>query len=213
MSEKTKQLDNCAFRVDLDSEIKTLSGKSLKALLGLFAHLENLGLRNGQCRDSALGGDRSATLHEVLAKSQPFGAARLKRPCFRDLGRQVISAAKAQVLDLGARNQKLQSLVLINSWPVAEQLWSEFLPDCKTPLFMLSFLEDLWGINPGQSESNSHALARHWHRFILIQAEIENLMSQRQSLLELSNALELHLGTWLEGFGKLLEKLDEESIA
>ncbi len=213
MSQKTKQIEKLSFRVDLDSEIRIMSARCLKSLLGLFAHLENLGMCQKQQLLSVPSGERAARSQLLSALSQQVAATRLKRPCFRQLGRQVLGAAKSQVQVLQARTEEIQFLVLINNWPAADQLWSEFLPECKTPLFLLSFLEELWEINPGQSKSVGHAFARHWHRFILIQAEVENLLSSRQSLLELSNALELNLGSWLEGFEKLLEKLDEDSIA
>jgi hypothetical protein len=213
MSEKTKQIEDLPFRVDLDSEIRTMSGRCLRSLLGLFAHLENLGMCQKQYSHSIPPRNRASKSQVVSAQSQQTAPTRLKRPCFRELGRRVLGAAKSQVQVLQVRIEEIQFLVLINDWSAADQLWSEFLPDCRTPLFMLSFLEELWEINPGQLKSNSHALARHWHQFILIQAEVENLLSHRQSRLELSNALELHLGAWLEGFGKLLEKLDEDSIA
>ena len=52
MSEKTKQFDH-SFQVNLDSEVTTLSGRSLRSLLELFAHLESLGMRQpkGRAKD------------------------------------------------------------------------------------------------------------------------------------------------------------------
>jgi hypothetical protein len=45
-----------------------------------------------------------------------------------------------------------------------------------------------------------------------VQAEIENLLTRRQSLIELSIALEIHLGHWLDRFNDILAKIDEESM-
>jgi hypothetical protein len=208
MSEKTKQIDNSSFQVDLDSEIHTMSGRSLRSLLGLFAHLESLGMREAEGRYLIAGRPGALAPHRASPKSGRGG-----RTCFRRLGRQALCAAKSQVRALHARSQEVQSLLLINDWPVAERLWLELMLGCKTPLCILSFLEELWGIRPGRLESGSQALARHWHQFILIQAEVEILLSHRQSLVELSDTLEAHLGSWLKQFGEILEKLDEESIA
>src|SRR5581483_733411 len=202
MSEKTKQLDNCSFRVDLGSEIRSMSGGGVRSLLGLFAHLESLEMRHEPGPERAADGNQSSRSREVLAKGQPFAAARSKRICYRELGSQVISTAKSQVRILRARTQEIQSLVLINNWPVANRLWSELLPDCRTPLFMLCFLEELWGIIPSRPDSNDRPLARHWQQFILVQAEVEILLARRQSLLELSDTLETHLGLWLKHFGE-----------
>jgi len=248
MSQKTKQPDNCSFRVDLDSEIRTLSGRSLKSLLGLFAHLESLGMRQAKKQYAIAGksagfmsrplknssmrrrrGDESQIslvsegkvrdasprlLHfRQAAKSRLFKSDRMEPTCFRKLGRQALCAAKSQVRVLRARAQEIQSLLLINDWPVAERLWPALLLDCKTPLFVLSFLEELWEIHPDRLEFDGRALARHWHQFILVQAEVEIHLSRRQSLVELSDALEAHLGPWLKQFGEILEKLDEESVA
>lgn len=213
MSEKTKQLDKHSFRANLDGEIRTLSSRSVRSLSGLFAHLESLGSRHEPGPIPAPDTDRAARSREVMAKSQPSAAARLKRIRFRELGRQLIRTAKSQVRVLRARTQEVQSLVLINNWAVADRLWSGLAPDCKTPLFVLCILEELWGINPGRPEADDQALARQWQQFILIQAEVEILLARRQSLLELSDTLETQLGLWLKRFDELLEELDEESMA
>ncbi len=213
MSEKTKQFDSSSFQADLDSEIRTMSGRSLRSLLGLFAHLESLGMREAEGRYLIAGRQGALAPHRASPKSVAPKGGRRGRPCFRKLGRQALCAAKSHVRALHARSQEIQSLLLINDWPVAERLWLELMLGCKTPLCILSFLEELWGIHPGGLESGGQALARHWHQFILIQAEVEILLSRRQSLVELSDTLEAHLGSWLKQFGEILEKLDEESIA
>ena len=89
-------------------------------------------------------------------------------------------------------------------------MWAELLPDCKTPLFELNFLEELWGICPDNLEAGGWSLTRHWQQFVLIQAEVEVLIARRQSLLQLSDTLEGHLGLWLKRFTDILEKLDEK---
>lgn len=212
MSEKTKTFENRSFRVDLDGKIKTLPGKSLKSLLGLFAHLESRGMCQKWYSSFVPAGKQVSRQDQVLPEYQSFLADRSEHICYRRLGRQVIYAAKSQVQVLKARAQEIQSLVLINSWPVAERLWSELLPDCRTPLFMLSFLEELWGINLDRLDPNGRPPARLWHRFIVVQAEVESHLSRRQNLLELSDVLETHLGSWLKQFDETLDKLDEESI-
>jgi hypothetical protein len=213
MSEKTKQFDNCSFQVDLGSEIRTLSGRSLRSLLGLFAHLENLGMRQAEGRYPIPSRQGLFAPQHLSPKHPMLKGGSNGRTCFRRLGRQALRAAKSQVRALHARSQEILSLLVINDWPVAERLWLELMLDCKTPLCILSFLEELWGIHSGGLESNGRTLARHWHQFILIQAEVEILLSRRQSLVELSDALEAQLGAWIKQFGEILEKLDEESIA
>jgi hypothetical protein len=39
------------------------------------------------------------------------------------------------------------------------------------------------------------------------------LLARQESLLDLSNTLERDLGCWLTHFGKILQKLDEESLS
>src|SRR5580698_3479889 len=97
MSEKTKQIEDLPFRVDLDSEIRTMSGRCLRSLLGLFAHLENLGMCQKQYSRSLPSRNRASKSQVVSAQSQQTTTTRLKRPCFRELGRQVLCAAKSQV--------------------------------------------------------------------------------------------------------------------
>ena len=71
MSEKTKQNDNSSFQVDLDSEIRTLSGRSLRSLLGLFAHLESLGMRQAEGRYLISGGQVASAPHRTSAQGRP----------------------------------------------------------------------------------------------------------------------------------------------
>jgi hypothetical protein len=214
MSESVKTAAKNPFLIDLDGEIVTLPGKSLESMMGMFAHLESLTLRRVKNAPRAPAVGENAKGSPALPKFQPFDRGEAERISFRGLGRQVIRAAQSQVCNLQTRTQHIQSLVLINNWKVADELWAELLPDCKTPLFELNFLEELWGISPDQWEVvDGWSLTRHWQQFVLIQAEVEVLLARRQSLLELSDTLEGHLGLWLKRFGEILEKLDEKSAA
>ncbi len=213
MSDAVQTPGKSPFRIDLEGEIITLPGRSLEAMLGMFAHLESLSLRRAKSSSLFSTGGDAARAQPVLPKRQPFEDGRMERISFRELGRQVIRAAQGQVQGLKLRTEEMQSLVLINNWPIAEQLWAELLPDCKTPLFELNFLEELWGICPDQFEAGGCSLIRHWQQFVLLQAEVEVLLARRQSLVRLSDTLEGHLGLWLKQFGEILEKLDEKSLA
>lgn len=176
----------------------------------LFAHLAAQAARQGQnCHFSEESGTATESQH-LFIKPPREGSSR--RISYRELGRQVLGAARAQVRTLRARVQEVQTTVLINDWKKAEELWAALLADCKTPLFGLGFLEELWGIRPGQPELE-WSLTRNWHQFIIIEAEIEIHLARRQSLLELSNVLERRLGDWLRRFGEILERIDEESAA
>ena len=213
MSDSVNTVGKNPFLINLDGEIVTLPGKSLESMLGMFAHLENLALRRAKTQPAAAAAE-TAKSAPALPKYQPFDTGEAERISFRELGRQVMRAAQIQVRTLQIRNQEIQSLVLINNWKVADELWAELLPDCKTPLFELNFLEELWGINPDQWEIvDGWSLTRHWQQFVLIQAEVEVLLARRQSVLELSDTLEGHLGLWLKRFGDILDKLDEKSAA
>jgi hypothetical protein len=211
MSDTVKKSRPSPFLINLDGEIITLPGRSLESMLGMFVHLEALSARQG----SYIGADvltpkAASGVPQLLPKPEAFMAQRIS---FRELGRQIIRAAQSQISVLRVRVEQMQSLVLINHWPAAERLWAEFLPDCKTPLYELNFLEELWGINPERLEVDGWSLMRHWQQFVLIQAEIEVLLARRQSLLQLSDTLEGQLGTWLKRFDSILEKLDEKSLS
>ncbi len=214
MSDSLNIPGSVPFRVDLDQDIVTLPGRSLESMLGMFAHLESIAIRRANnmvlSRKTAFNSPKPSS---ALPKFQAFEEGAPERISFRELGRQVISAAQGQVKVLQARAQELHSLVLINNWQVAERLWADLLPDCKTPLFELNFLEELWGIKPDQLEVGGWTLVRHWQQFILIQAEVEVLLARRQSLMHLSDILEGHLGLWLKRFEDILNKLDEQSCS
>jgi hypothetical protein len=212
MSGRTKQRARKLLRIDLDSEVVTLPGRGLKSVLGLFAHLENLAKREEADAAPALKGSGSGKAFPALW-SDASGGQLTERISFRDLGRQVIRAAQCQVRALQERLEAVQSLVLINDWAVAERLWAKLAPDCKTPLFEMGFIEELWGINADQLQVGGWSLTRQWQQFVLIQAEVEVLLGRRRSLVELSDMLERDLGRWLGKFVDLLEKLDEESAA
>lgn len=204
MADTLEQICKDSFRTNLDEEIVALPGRSLRSVVGLFAHLENLASR---CKSgpSTVSKGRRGTRSSLPSKAQPEAVS------FRELGRQVIRVARLEVEVLQNRLHKIQSLVLINDWAVAERLWREFLPGCKTPLFELNFLEELWAIEPATLVPETCPLTRFWHQFVLIQAEIETLITRRRSLVELSDALERELGHWLRRFADILEKLDEAS--
>jgi hypothetical protein len=213
MSDVLKAREKTPFQINLDWEVLTLPGRSLESVVGMFAHLESLAARRTRSAGANSPGSDAARGHPALPKRQPFDDGVRERISFRDLGRQVIRTARAQVRSLQARTEEMQSLVLINQWTTADRLWAELLPDCKTPLFELNFLEELWGIRPDQLEVGGWSLIRHWQQFVLIQAEVEVLLARRQSLVELSDALEGHLGLWLKRFDEILGKLDEKSLA
>jgi hypothetical protein len=213
MSGRTKQRVRKLFRTDLDSEIMTLPGRGLKSVLGLFAHLENLAKRpEADAMPTLKGPGHWKPLSDVLA-SQPPGQPGAEGISFRELGRQVIRAAQSQVRALQERLEQVQSVILINNWAVAERLWSKLVPDCKTPLFEIGFVEELWGISADALRVEGWSLTQQWQQFVLIQAEVEVLLGRRRSLVELSDTLERDLGRWLRKFMDLLEKLDEESAA
>lgn len=210
MSERTKPLPAKLSHLDLDSEVMPLPGRSLKSFLGFFAHLENLARSRHPQHPPASG--RPGPRHLRSRAGMDFaGDSQPRKVSLRELGRQVIRAAQSQVRGLQARLQQVESLVLINDWSVAEKLWAELVPDCKTPLFELSFLEELWGISPDKLPANGSSLTRQWQEFVLLQAEFELLLGRRRSLVELSDALERDLGRWLRRFLDLLGKLDEAS--
>ena len=209
MSETAKTVRKKApFGVDLDGDIITLPGKSVESMLGMFAHLESVALR--RAHDPAHG-SHAVKPKQPLPKYQVFEEGSVEKISFRELGRQVLHSAKGQVAVLQKRVHHMQSLILINSWNVAEDLWADLLPDCKTPMFELNFLEELWTINPERLDVGGWTLVRHWQQFVLIQAEIEVLLARRQSLIHLSDIIEGHLGLWLKRFEQILEKLDDYS--
>src|SRR5580698_8503053 len=97
MSERVKSKAKKPFMVNLDGEIVTLPGKSLESMLGMFAHLESLALRRAKSAPPSPGGGSGSSRGPALPKFQAFEEARLGRISFRELGRQVIRAARGQL--------------------------------------------------------------------------------------------------------------------
>jgi hypothetical protein len=197
------------FRVDLDSEITSWPGSSLQSLSAVFLHLEKIAVRQNRGAGSIWENENVVRLHDLLSGSQTMEGGRSGGLRFRDLGRQIIETARAQVEVLENRAHEVQSLLLINDWPVAKRLWPPLQSECRTPLYELNFLEDLWGFDAPQVAAN----ARHRRQFVLIQADVRMLLARQESLLDLSNTLERDLGCWLAHFSRILQKLDDESLA
>jgi hypothetical protein len=196
------------FRVDLDSPITTWPGSSLQSLSAIFVHLEKMAHRQNREAVSIWENENVAKLHEMLSGSHLMEPGQFAGLRYRDLGRQILETAGAQVRVLEDRAHEVQSLLLINDWPVAKRLWPPLQAECRTPLYELNFLEDLWGFDPAQMAANS----RHRRQFVLIQTDVRMHLARQESLLDLSNVLERDLGCWLAHFGKILQKLDEDSL-
>jgi len=209
MSSVTNKQAKPPFRVDLDSPITTWPGGSLQSLSAIFVHLEKVARRQHREANSIWENENVAKLHELLSGNNLLEPGQQPGLRFRDLGRQIIETAEAQVEVLQNRAHEVQSLLLINDWPVAKRLWLPLQAECRTPLYELNFLEDLWGFDPPQMAANS----RHRRQFVLIQADVRMLLTRQESLLDLSNTLERDLGCWLTHFGKILHKLDDESLS
>jgi hypothetical protein len=114
---------------------------------------------------------------------------------------------------LQLRAQEVQSLALINNWRTADRLWLSLEAECRTPLYELNLLEHLWDFNPALLSVDGSSVDRHRQKFVLIQLYIKMLLSSRESLVELSNALESDLGCWLAQFARILDKLEYESAS
>jgi hypothetical protein len=211
MSDAIKSVSQRLFRADLDAQIIGLPGRSLRSMLGIFTQLESLAHRKRN-HFAVAGSAQPDQAHSGSSANPPDDGDWPKDTTYRDLGRQMIHTAQSQVHALQARTQEIQSLLLINRWPAARRLCSELLADCATPLCELSFLEDLWQVCPGPLAMEGCPLARHWHQFIALQAEVDLLLARGRSLVELSDILERHLGLWLRQFDEILGVLDEKSL-
>ena len=211
MSTTAKKRNKQVFKSDLSAEITTLPGRTLKSVADLLIHLENLAVRQRRNSCCLWDNENVARVQDLLSTTQPIEPGAFGGFRFGELGRQLIGTARAQVAALQARTCEVQALMLINGWQVAERLWLPLQADCKTPLYEMNFLEDLWGFDPAQLIVNGWSLARHRRQFVLIQADIGIFLARQHSLMELSNTLERDLGCWLLQFAKILDKLDDES--
>jgi hypothetical protein len=178
-------------------------------LSAIFLHLEKTALRLSGAAGPAREIESVAKLYELLTGSKPQESGLHRGLSFRQLGRQVLQTAQAQVRVLQERTHEVQSLLLINDWPVAKRLWPPLQAESRTPLYELNFLENFWGLDEQQLAVNS----RHRRQFALIQADVRLLLARQESLLDLSNTLERDLGCWLTHFGRILQNLDEETLA
>ena len=209
MSTTLKARSEPSFGMDLDQEVTVLPARTLRAMAGLFQHLEALAKRQKKARFSLE--NQSPVESNPRAETGALKTDGSVPVRLRELGRQILSAAAAQVHLLQLRAQEAQSLTLINDWRTAERLWLSLEADCRTPLYELGLLENLWGFNPAHFRVDGSSIERHRQKFVLIQLYVKMLLNSRESLMELSNTLETDLGCWLAQFARILEKLEHES--
>ena len=171
------------FKADLNAEITSLPIRTLKSVGEIFLHLENQAIRQRQTAAPHWEDESLAKVQELLTSSQPIEPGPFGGYCFRELGRQVLATARAQVSALQARTCEGQALILINGWKVAERIWAPLQAECKTPLYEINFLEDLWGFDPTNLVVNGWSLARHRRQFVLlIQGDIGILLGAATQL-------------------------------
>lgn len=212
MRETGKNRANSFFRTNLDDKVTVLSEESMRSVMGLLTHLES---RARKEEKSAFilpeKSDLKKAFH-LLAEKNLLPYRKQEALTFRELGRQLIRTAGAQVRLLRAYSENLQLLVLINNWRTAEALWLELLPELQTPLLELNLLKELWGVNPEWVGSGGVSLTLHQQQFVLIQSEMDDVLRHRQSLVELSDFIEGPIGKWLLRFDRVLGELDEMSV-
>jgi hypothetical protein len=198
-----------AFSVDLDARITVLSDGGMKSVMGLLAHLESLASNGGKSPFILPEKEDLKRAFNLLAHSQLEPTH--QGLSFRQLGCQIIRTARAHIRLLQTYTESMQLLVLINDWKTARRFWAELLPEFRTPLLELNFLQELWGIFPEKVEAEGVTLALHWQQFVLLQSEMEDLLKRRQCIVELSEFIEGPLGSWLVRFDGIMERLDESS--
>lgn len=85
------------FRMDLDSPITIWPGGSLQSLSAIFVHLEKMAVRQNREAGSIWENENVVKLHDLLSGNHRMEPGRPAGLSFRDLGRQIVETAKAQV--------------------------------------------------------------------------------------------------------------------
>lgn len=195
----------------------TLDGRPVElesrrqSLRDVFQYLESLALRHERVLSSVLVDGVQVAPSEARISNGSFHSIRADSLTFDELGRQMVRAVRTRVNELRERVKGMQFLVLINNWEVAQWLWWELVPDFKTPMIELSFLQELWGARLDQLKIHDRNVVQHWDMIGPIHAEIEMLLQRQESLVNLSDALERKLGPWLMQLGEYLERLDVQT--
>lgn len=181
-----------------------------RPLREVFQYLEALALRNERVLSNVMVDGVQMRPAEARLASGGFKSLKADSVTFDELGRQMVRAVRGRIGELQERVKGMQFLVLINNWDVAQWLWWELVPDFKTPMIELSFLQELWGSRLDQLKLRDRTLVQHWDMIGPIHAEIEMLLQRQESLVSLSDILERKLGPWLHQLGEFLERLDVE---
>lgn len=194
-------------QITLDGSPVPLDDRRL-SLREVFQYLENLALRHERVLSTVLVDGVQMRPSEARLSEGNFQSLKADSVTFDELGRQMVRAVRSRIAELRERVKGMQFLVLINNWDVAQWLWWELVPDFKTPMIELSFLQELWGTRLEQIRLHDQTLVQHWDRIGPIHAEIEMLLQRQESLTGLSDVMERKLEPWLQQLGDFLELLD-----
>ncbi len=180
------------------------------SLREVFQYLESLALRHDRVLSSVLVDGVRMRPNEARLAPGGFHSLKADSVTFDELGKQMVRAVRTRVRELQERVKGMQFLVLINNWDVAQWLWWELVPDFKTPMIELSFLQELWGSRLSELKLHHRTLVQHWDLIGSIHAEIEMVLQRQESLTILSDLLERKLGPWLQRLADYLDHLDAE---
>ncbi len=201
------------LQVILDGKRLTVPPQAASSFRELFSYLEQMAIQGQRVLSSVCVDGIEVRSPGLKAAWEPFQQVEANTISFQDLGHHVVSVAREQVGNLLSRVEAVHMVVLINDWPVAQRLWWELVPDFKTPMLELSFLQELWGDRLRDFRVGTQSLAEHWDQIGQIQAELELTLQRRNDLVEFSDLLERRLLPWLRDLHCALGKLNEETLA
>ena len=201
------------IQITLDGQSIALPQECKRSLRDIFSYLEQLAVQQDRILASVSVDGTTVAAPCLQSPSQTFQQIEANSISLNDLGSHVLLVARDQVQQLLSRVEAIQMLVLINDWPVAQQLWCDLVPDFKTPMLELSFLQELWGERLSATKIGDKSLAQHWDQIGRIQAEVELVLTRRQDILDFSDILEKRLLPWLKLLLSFLNQLQDSACS
>ncbi len=196
-----------AIQVNLDGQAIQLSPEELQALTALREVMERVAKRHNALLVATLVDLVAVRFDDDREAAKDLQGVAGKAAAGKDKTAVSVAALRTRTAPLSGRVSELALLATINSWPVVERLWWDFLPTLRSTVLNLSLLEDICGRKMSSIRAGARNLSEHLQELSPILKEVSDCLAREQPL-EFSDVLELRLVPWLAGLSAFLHQTE-----
>jgi hypothetical protein len=195
------------IQVNLDGQPVQLSPEELQCLTALRETLERVAKRNNALLVAMLIDLVAVRFDDEVTATKEVLSSTTKAANGKEKSAVSVAALRSRATPLLARASELALLATINSWPVVERLWWDFLPTLRSMVLNLSLLEDICGKRIASIKAGGRSLSEHLQELSPILKEVSECLAREQPM-EFSDVIELRLAPWLSGLSAFLQKTE-----